>query len=180
MRLAAAVNTTPPLSEPGVATGSGASAERPPLSRSPARAPVSIVSRSFLASAGERTGVAPLVTTCFGPLHRGRGVHREDLVDDEPVAEHTDRGQVLLHGRDRTRMRPDVGGHVERRDVAQPERASHHPRKCPTARPYAAHVLAFAIRPAKNSRNRATASGPASTITCGRTISCTFPDDFAG
>ena len=29
--------------------------------------PVSMCSRSFLASAGVRTGVAPLVTTCFGP-----------------------------------------------------------------------------------------------------------------
>ena len=28
---------------------------------------MSIVSSSFLASAGERTGVAPIVTTCFGP-----------------------------------------------------------------------------------------------------------------
>ena len=41
--------------------------ERSARSRSPARALVSIVSRSFLASAGERTGVDPLVTTCFGP-----------------------------------------------------------------------------------------------------------------
>ena len=32
----------------------------------------------------------------------------------------------------------------------------------------------------RNSRNLAPAAGPASTITCGRTISCTFPDDFAG
>ena len=39
-------------------------------------------------------------------------------------------------------------------------RASHHARNCPTARPYAARVLALAIRPAKNSRNRAVALGP--------------------
>ena len=50
------------------------------------------------------------------PPHRGRGVRGEDLADDEPVAEHADRGQVLFHGRDRSRVRPDVGGHVERRD----------------------------------------------------------------
>ena len=50
-------------------------------------------------------------------------------------------------------------------------RASHHAKNCPTARPYAARVLAFAIRPAKNSRNRATASGPASTISAGRATS---------
>ena len=34
---------------------------------------VSIDSRGFLASAGERIGVAPLVTTCFGPAPRSRG-----------------------------------------------------------------------------------------------------------
>ena len=59
--------------------------------------PVSIAARSFLASAGESTGVAPLVTTCFGPRTAAAGFHREDLVDDEPVAEHANRGQVLLH-----------------------------------------------------------------------------------
>ena len=48
-------------------------------------------------------------------------------------------------------------------------RASHHARNCPTARPYAARVLAFAIRAAKNSRKRSTAAGPASTITAGST-----------
>ena len=84
-------------------------------------APVSIDSRSFLASAAERTGVAPLVTTCFGPRTAAAGFTGKDLADDEPVAEHADRGQVLLHCRGRSRVRPDVGGHVERRDVAQPE-----------------------------------------------------------
>ena len=59
-------------------------------------------------------------------------------------------------------------------------RASHHPRNCPTARPYAARVRAFAILPAKNSRNRATADGPASTIICGRTISPAPPVAAAG
>ena len=43
--------------------------------------------------------------------------------------------------------------------------------RCPTACAYAARVLSFAIRLAKNSRNRATASGPASTISDGRTTS---------
>ena len=80
-----------------------------------------MLSRSFLASAGERTGVAPFVTTCFGPRTARGGVYREDLADDEPVAEHADRGQVLLHRGGRPGVGPDVGGHVERRDVAQPE-----------------------------------------------------------
>ena len=31
------------------------------------------------------------------PPHGRGGVHRKDLADDEPVAEHADRGQVLLH-----------------------------------------------------------------------------------
>ena len=70
--------------------------------RSRASEPVSIVTWSFRASAGERTGVAPLVTTCFGPRTAAAGVHQEGLADDEPVAEHADRGQMLLDGRDRT------------------------------------------------------------------------------
>ena len=46
------------------------------------------------------------------------------------------------------------------------EIASCAPRH-PTARPYAARVRRLAIRAAKNSRNRATATGPASTISRG-------------
>ena len=42
-------------------------------SRSPARVPGPILSRSCLASAGERTGVEPLVTTCFGPRTAAAG-----------------------------------------------------------------------------------------------------------
>ena len=57
------------------------------------------------------------------PPHRGRWVHREDLADDEPVAEHADRGQVLFHGRDRAGVGADVGGHVERGDRPQPQAA---------------------------------------------------------
>ena len=52
--------------------------------------------RSERVSAGVGTGVAPFVTTCFGPRTARRGVHREDLADDEPVTEHADSGQVLL------------------------------------------------------------------------------------
>ena len=42
-------------------------------SRRPASEPVSIVTRSFRASAGESTGVAPFVTTCFGPRTAAAG-----------------------------------------------------------------------------------------------------------
>ena len=72
-------------------------------------------SRSFLASAGERTGVEPLVTTCFGHRTAAAEFAGRTWLTTEPVAEHADRGQVLLDGRDRSRVRPDVGGHVERR-----------------------------------------------------------------
>ena len=76
----------------------------------------------------------------FRAPHRGRGVHRQDLVDDEPVAEHADRGQVLLDRLDRSGVRPDVGGNVERRDVAQPETSrlappQELPHRSPVRRP---------------------------------------------
>ena len=52
--------------------------------------------------------------------------------------------------------------HGAARPSAQPPvpRAAHHPRNCPTARPYAARALAFAIRPVKNSKYLPTAAGP--------------------
>ena len=50
------------------------------------------------------------------PPHGRRGVHREDLADDEPVAEHADGGQVLLDRGRRAGVGPDVGRHVQRRD----------------------------------------------------------------
>ena len=95
----------------------------------------------------------------------------------EPFAQHEDRREVLLDSGDRPGVGPDMGGAVERRELPQSEpsrRAATDecPRRParPPPRPYAARVLAFAIRLAKNSRNRAVAWGPASTITCGRTL----------
>ena len=104
------------------------------LSRSPARASVSIDSRSFRASAGERTGVAPLVTTCFGPRTAAAGfTGRTWLTTSQSPSMRS--GQVLLHRRGRPGVGPDVGSHVERRDVAQletsrlapPEELPHRP-----------------------------------------------------
>ena len=140
-------------------------------------------------TAGRRTGAPPFrsprgvssppparapasphrVMTCFGPRPAAAGVHREDLADDEPVAEHADRGQVLLHGRRRPRVGPDVGGDVKWLDASSRRpRPSHHPRNCPAARAYAARVRSFAIRPARRTpRTFPTAVGPASTITRG-------------
>ena len=128
-----------------------------------------IVSTSFLASAGERTGVAPLVTTCFGPRTGAAGFTGRTWADDEPVAERADRGQVLLH----SRGRPPGGSGCGPRtwsgstDSSRRPRPSHHPR---TALPPARtppRVRSFAIRPAKNSTNFPTATGPALTISRG-------------
>ena len=128
---------------------------------------------NFLASAGVRTGVAPLVTTCFGPRTAAAGFTGRTWLTTSQSQSTRIAARVLLDGRDRARVGPDVGGHSGAGRIApRPRhRSSHHARNCPTARPYAARVRSFAIRPAKNSRNRATASGPASTITCGRTSS---------
>ena len=73
---------------------------------------MSIVTRSFLASAGERTGVAPFVTTCFGPRTAAAGFTGRTWLTTSQFAEHADRGQLLLHGRDRPGVGPDVGRHV--------------------------------------------------------------------
>ena len=73
---------------------------------------------------------------------------REDLADDEPVAEHADRGQVLLHGRDRPGVRPGCrratwGGDTSRKPEASrlgpPKELPDGPRQsrapCRTCRP---------------------------------------------
>ena len=62
---------------------------------------------------------SPLVTTCFGPPHGRRRVHREDLADNEPVAEHADGGQAAA-GKP---LRP-----VNRRD--EPNAAAGAGRRC--------------------------------------------------
>ena len=73
-----------------------------------------MLSRSFLASAGERDRRRALRDDVLRAAHSRGRVHGEDLADDEPVAEHADRGQVLLDGRGRSRVSTDVGSHVER------------------------------------------------------------------
>ena len=49
---------------------------------------VSIVSRSFLASAGGQDRRQALRDDVLRPPDRGRRVRPQDLADDEPVAEH--------------------------------------------------------------------------------------------
>ena len=50
------------------------------------------------------------------PAHGGGRVHRHDLADDKPVEEGADRGEALLHRRDRLRMPEllDEGRHMDR------------------------------------------------------------------
>ena len=58
-----------------------------------------------------------------------RRVHRQDLADDEPVAEHADGRQVLLDGGRRPGVGPDVGRHVQRRDRLERQAARIAPRQ---------------------------------------------------
>ena len=108
-------------------------------------------STSSAATAGTQPGGRRAVR----PRPRGRGV---EVQRGRPRAQPPRR-------RDR-RVAPSWPGcaRSRRRDRRRRDR-------CPTACAYAARVLSFAIRLAKNSRNRATASGPASTISDGRTMS---------
>ena len=66
----------------------------------PAKVPVSIVSE--LPRLGRRQDRhRALGDDVLRAAHGRGGVRPQDLADDEPVAEHADRGQVLLHGRTR-------------------------------------------------------------------------------
>ena len=55
------------------------------------------------------------------PAHRGGGIHRKNLPRDEPVEEHLQRGEFLLHAR-AVDLRPKffhVGSNKKRTDVAE-------------------------------------------------------------
>ena len=67
--------------------------------------PVSIRSRSARVSAGVSTGVAPFVTTCFGPRTAAAGFTGSTWWTTSQSQERPDRGQVLLHRRRRPGMR---------------------------------------------------------------------------
>ena len=71
-----------------------------------------------------------------------RRVHWQDLADDEPVAEHADRRQVLLDGGRRPGVGPDVGRHVQRRDRLEHQAPRPAPRRrsCPHRAPAAPGV----------------------------------------
>ena len=126
------------------------------------------------------------------PHRRGR-IHRQHMVDDEPVAQHPDGGQVLLDRRRRPRMRTDIGRHVQRGDsraspghephtttgtappLAHTPRASGHwrlaprrtpgtARRPPDPRPRSPPAAPRAADPARATGGRATAGTRASLI----------------
>jgi hypothetical protein len=60
-------------------------------------------------------------TAEFRALDEHRGVFGNDLLDDEPVEQTAQRGQVLLDGGRGQRLAFDIGGDVQRPDGRQPE-----------------------------------------------------------
>ena len=62
-----------------------------------------IESSSALACSALSTGVlpssAPALDHVLGTSHRGRGIERDDLADDQVVKEHADGSEMLLHAR---------------------------------------------------------------------------------
>ena len=110
--------------------------ERSARSRRPARVPVSMCSRSFLASAGERTGVAPLVTTCFGPRTAAAGFTGRTWLTTSPSQSMRMAARCCFTVGADPGVGPDVGRDVERRDrfepeasgFAPPEKLPHRPR----------------------------------------------------
>jgi hypothetical protein len=57
----------------------------------------------------------------FGPAHRMRRVGGEDLADDEPIEQHANGRQVLLHRRlgSGRLQRLYIGGDMDRLDVGE-------------------------------------------------------------
>ena len=99
-----------------------------------------------------------------------RRVHRDNLADDEPVAEHADRRQVLLDGGRRPGVGPDVGRHVQRRDRREPQAPRLAPRQelphgSPVRRP---RPRGWRSARRKTRESFSTAAGPASTISRGQ------------
>ncbi len=63
----------------------------------------------------------PRRTTCLGPRTACAGIDGEDLADDQPVEQHADRREVLLHRRlgGRRLQRLYIGGDVHGLDVGE-------------------------------------------------------------
>ena len=62
---------------------------------------VGIASSSLRHSLPSSTGVLPVFTTCFGPRTAAAGLCGTHLAGDQPVEQHADRGELLLHVRRR-------------------------------------------------------------------------------
>src|SRR3954469_6602551 len=102
-------------------------------SRSPRMVVVSMESRRIRASAAERTGVLPFLTTCLGALTEAAGFvgttwpvtsqSQTRRVGAHPGEEHADGGEVLLHRGDGEPglQLLDVGGHGDGLDGAERE-----------------------------------------------------------
>ena len=116
------------------------------------------------------------------PAH-GRGwIHRQDIADDESVSRSMRIAATCCFtvGTDPRCVRMQAAtwsGEISR---SPRSRSSHDPRNLPHRPPHTAGVLAFAIRRAKNSRIFPLPPTRRRRSPCGRTISCTFPDDVAG
>lgn len=78
---------------------------------------VSMESRSVRAWSALRTGVLPRFYDVLRPADGACGVRRNYLADDQPIEEHSDCGEVLLHGRYGAGVLFNVGGDHDRLDL---------------------------------------------------------------
>ena len=78
---------------------------------------------------GQRTGVAPLVTTCFGPRTAAAGFAGRTWLTTSQSQSMRIAARCCLTVGDRPRVRPDVGGHVERGHGVEAEASRLAPRE---------------------------------------------------
>lgn len=136
-----------------------------------ARVPVSMHSRRFLASVGERAGVALLVTTCFGPRSAAVGLTgRTWARSSQSQAMRIAPRCCFTVGRGPGWIRMYAVTWSDEMGSTGSPRVSHQPRSCLAVVAAAATVLAFPVGPAKNSRSLRTAAGPVSTISPGQPV----------
>ena len=90
-------------------------------SRRPVSVSGSMLSSRARASSVVSTGVLPFFTTYFGPRTAWAGIVVDDVAGHQPVEQHAQRGQVLLHrGRGELALQLlHEGGDVERLHVGE-------------------------------------------------------------
>src|SRR5215212_4781658 len=83
-------------------------------SRSPSTVDVSMLSSRRRACSASSTVVLPVFTTCFGPRTACAGLVATILSRHQPVEQHADGGEVLLHRRffEAGLHRFDIGSYV--------------------------------------------------------------------